>query len=229
MKRLPAKKLALCPPETRKRVGRRQRRSEETCARIYQAALALFAERGFNATTIEAITDAADVGKGTFFNYFASKEHVLLMFRDQRIDIIQTFVDEHLDSTTPLADLVLQLALSLTHEFCTNATLFQSFIATALTTDTVKNRMAEGLEKGRRLLSDLFAQRQRIGEIRTDLQPEAIAHTFQRTIFGTMVVWAINPVTSGEDGIRTAMEIFISGIRATPGTVAEKNRQEESS
>jgi len=37
----------------------------------------LFRERGFHNTTVEDITNAADVGKGTFFNYFPSKEHIL--------------------------------------------------------------------------------------------------------------------------------------------------------
>ena len=39
--------------------------------------MALFAKRGILNTTVEDITEAADVGKGTFFNYFPSKEHVL--------------------------------------------------------------------------------------------------------------------------------------------------------
>jgi TetR/AcrR family transcriptional regulator, cholesterol catabolism regulator len=41
--------------------------------RILDAAAALMAERGYAATTMEDIADAADVSKGTVFNYFASK------------------------------------------------------------------------------------------------------------------------------------------------------------
>src|ERR1700704_2813542 len=58
-------------------MGRRERRSCETRERIFRAAMDLFRDHGFQKTTVEDITDAADVGKGTFFNYFPSKEHVL--------------------------------------------------------------------------------------------------------------------------------------------------------
>ena len=58
-------------------MGRRQRRAAETRLRLFRCALQLFAERGFPNVTVEDITEAADVGKGTFFNYFESKDHVL--------------------------------------------------------------------------------------------------------------------------------------------------------
>src|SRR5215472_4056515 len=60
-----------------KGMGRRERKAAETRLRLFRCALQLFAERGFPNVTVEDITEAADVGKGTFFNYFESKDHVL--------------------------------------------------------------------------------------------------------------------------------------------------------
>ncbi len=37
-------------------------------------------ERGFDALTVEAIADAADVGKGTIYNYFQTKEDIVVAF-----------------------------------------------------------------------------------------------------------------------------------------------------
>lgn len=67
--------------------GRRERKKLATRAALEEAALRLFAERGYEATTIEDITEAADVSLRTFFRYFASKEDVLLA--EQLDDLIR--------------------------------------------------------------------------------------------------------------------------------------------
>ena len=64
-------------PETRQ-----DRRSRRTRAALYRAALRLFEERGFDATTVGDITAAADAGKGTFFHHFPTKDHVLVAYWD---------------------------------------------------------------------------------------------------------------------------------------------------
>jgi AcrR family transcriptional regulator len=62
------------PAEEREPRGARRKR--ETRYRLLRAAFELMAERGADAVTINEITDAADVGFGSFYNHFASKEAV---------------------------------------------------------------------------------------------------------------------------------------------------------
>ncbi|PKA44306.1 TetR/AcrR family transcriptional regulator [Rhizobium sullae] len=62
--------------------GRRERKRRQTRERIEQAAMTLFLERGFDATTIEDITESADVSKRSFFDYFPSKEEVVFAWQD---------------------------------------------------------------------------------------------------------------------------------------------------
>ena len=52
------------------------RRKRETRTRLLEAALRLMAEKGMKSVAINDITEAADVGSGSFYNHFESKEEI---------------------------------------------------------------------------------------------------------------------------------------------------------
>jgi len=69
-----AQKLADPAFSTQGRQPRGARRKRETRIRLLDAALRLLAEKGMKSVTINDITEAADVGSGSFYNHFESKE-----------------------------------------------------------------------------------------------------------------------------------------------------------
>ncbi len=66
--------------------SRWDRRKERTRRRLLASAEQLFRTRGFDETTVEEIAAAADVAKGTFFNYFENKASLLGALLYTRMD-----------------------------------------------------------------------------------------------------------------------------------------------
>src|SRR5919204_2025334 len=69
--------------------SRRTRRRNATKERLFRTALQLFAKKGYVNTRVEEITAAADVAKGTFFNYFPTKEHLLFALSEHQQEVVR--------------------------------------------------------------------------------------------------------------------------------------------
>ena len=62
------------------KTGLRERKRIDTRARILESAVQLFHMRGIEAVTVDEIAEAANVGKGTVYNYFGAKEDIVVAF-----------------------------------------------------------------------------------------------------------------------------------------------------
>ncbi len=82
--------------------GLRERNKLRRREQITQAALALFAERGFDGATIDDIAATADVSRRTFFRYFARKEDVILDWKRQMADELRAAIDARPATEPPL-------------------------------------------------------------------------------------------------------------------------------
>src|SRR4051812_41567616 len=100
---------------TRSGVELREQRRERNAREIQQTAISLFAERGYDAVTVEDIAREAGISERTFFRYFASKDHLLVAEAGRRIEVIHESLvgqPEDLDAWRALRNAVLDQSAS---------------------------------------------------------------------------------------------------------------------
>src|SRR4051812_31592001 len=74
-------------------MGLREQKKQQTRAALVDAAAHLFAEQGYDKTTVADIAAAANVSTRTFFAYFPAKEDVLFAGTDQRLQALAEAFD----------------------------------------------------------------------------------------------------------------------------------------
>ena len=192
--------------------NRRERRSLELRERLIRAALDLFAKQGFAETTVEDITNAADVGKGTFFNYFPSKDHILLAFAEMQLEQLRLAVEEARHASVPLLQFVRSLLVRMTAEPARNPDLIRGVLLAFLGNSEVRQAMRDLHVHVLDLHTQMVQIGQERGEVRTDLPAAEIALVFRQAIFGTLLIWSLYGDASLESRLDTAFKIIWSGL-----------------
>lgn len=171
--------------------SRRQRRSAELRERLFRSALQLFACKGYAETTVEDITESADVGKGTFFNYFPSKEHILMAFGEMQLAKLESVIRDARVSNQPMYEVLRSLVMRMTEEPIRNPAIVRALLQANLSSVPVRGEMLRIHDRNRVLMGQLIRHGQERGEIRADMPAEEIAQVWRQTIFGTLMFWSL--------------------------------------
>jgi AcrR family transcriptional regulator len=199
-------------PAAAESTDRRTRRSAETRERLFAAAVRLFAEKGFAETTVEDITNAADVGKGTFFNYFPSKEHILIAFSDMQLGKLERFVEAARISKEPMRAFFRTMSRQMTSEPAKKPDFMRALLQANLSSLSVRNMMRERNGRGENLLSQLVQIGQERGEFRRDVSALEMARVFRQMTFGTVLLWSVYGDDSLAERIERAIDILWTGF-----------------
>src|SRR5215470_2958805 len=199
--------------------ARRQRRSAEIRERLFRSALALFGTKGFAETTVEDITEAADVGKGTFFNYFPSKDHILLAFGEMQLAKLEAAIETARRTKEPLPAFLRSLGTRMTQEPTRNPAIIRALLQAYLSTTPVRRAMMDLQRRIQALHTQIIQLGQERGEIRSDLPAAEIAHVFRQTIFGTLLIWSLYGDETLHTRIDSAFDVLWSGMAPREGTL----------
>lgn len=167
-----------------KQLSRRERKKRETRQSLMEAALRLFGENGYDATTVKDITDAANVAKGTFFNYFQTKEAVLPAIAARRLEQLEeALTPERGAPASPVARIKLALRLVAEDPLC------EQQLAQRLFAAIMRHRERNPGHALRDLLAEQVRQGQAAGEIRDDLDPLYLASVIRSLFFQQLAIW----------------------------------------
>ncbi|MGB2807328.1 MAG: TetR/AcrR family transcriptional regulator [Sedimentisphaerales bacterium] len=118
-----------------------QKRARRTRRKLKKAALDVFAEKSVDAATVEEITDKADVGKGTLYQYFADKEEVVLTLVEDAVTHLIEAIRSY-ESAPKTLEEMLEHLLNAHYRFSVEAReefllLFQGKLLLRLESDTL--------------------------------------------------------------------------------------------
>lgn len=89
--------------EQKRKDGLREHKRRETHRRLTETGLKLFAENGYEATTLDAIAEASGIARRTFFHYFRSKEEIILAWQSAMPDRLRAEILKQGVVASPIA------------------------------------------------------------------------------------------------------------------------------
>lgn len=185
-----------------------QRRRVATRQRIVEVAVELFESQGFDATTVDQITEAADIGKGTFFTHFPTKEGVFSFLSEHVLEMMLGADDPSL----PADEQVRASFAAAAEWFGDNEVIARMMVLARLRS---VGKVAASAERGR--LFEFFAECAQRGVVSgqwRDVPVQQITHGLAACYFSSVALWALEPESPGLGEVFDAqLDLLLTGIR----------------
>jgi len=194
-----------------KDTGRRERKAAETKLKLFRCALQLFADRGFPNVTVEDITEAADVGKGTFFNYFKGKDHVLSVMADIQLGKVRDALEQAESGKRTIHAVLHDLFRRVSEEPGRSPELARTLLTSFLSSG-IREELAQNMADGRRMVGRIIELGQERREVDPKLKPEPVAFQLQQAFLGTLLLWSLRAEPKLHTAIETSFQHFWRAI-----------------
>jgi AcrR family transcriptional regulator len=199
--------------------SRRERKKVAVRSRIISTAVGLFSAHGIRDVTVEQIAETADVGKGTIYNYFATKEDIVVAFMVDCERAVQAKLDRFTSSKRRLDAILTDFVRSQFELKAPHHHFIRVFLAEMFSnTEQFLPYIVELQKVIDPPLEKLFRKLQDRGMIRADLSVSDLIMSFKTMHMGLTALWAIEgpPFRATEDVLKAQMKMFCEGIRSTP-------------
>jgi TetR/AcrR family fatty acid metabolism transcriptional regulator len=178
--------------------GGADRRAGDKHERILNAAVRVFAKKGFHATRVAEIAKAAGVADGTIYLYFQSKDDVLVSLFEDRVERLLTYMREELPKCpTAAAKLrrVFELQLGLLEGERELAEVMTVILrqSNKLMREYAAPKFNAYLES----VAKVVAEGQSAGEFRQDVSPSLVSRAISGALDGVALTWALGKADRG--------------------------------
>lgn len=200
-------------------MGRREWKKLQSKNTILVAAVKNFAEKGVRETSIADIMGEAELGIGTFYNYFESKESLLRCLLAKIIDDARREAEKRRQSKEPapvILEAVLLMASGLFEENRFLLPLFLSAADRSIVPGKKSDETVNLVLGFRSLLSDVIVYGQERAEFRRDMAAE-MATELIHSIFQSASFSAL-PFSLSEN-VRMKIHLLLSGIEPRSKTI----------
>lgn len=199
-------------------LSKRKLQARETRKRILESALSLFREKGFDQVSIDEITSAAGVSKGSFYTYFQTKSDIIIEEFRLIDDYYQKKESAIMRSPEAVSRLIAftKYQLDYIHKnlgFRTLSILYINQMSAFYDQKILANRERMLV----RLVSKIIADGQASGHIRQG-DPIELAEWMNRCMRGFFLDWAISKgsLDIRKDGMRFFSEFVLPALIAHP-------------
>jgi mycofactocin system transcriptional regulator len=170
--------------------GHPGRRRATSHAELEQAAFALFAVRGFDATTVDEIAAAAGIGRRTFFRYFPSKNDIPWGAFEVELERMRVRL-KACPPEIPLADAIRVALIDFNRVTPAQVPLHRRRMELILRVPTLLAHSTLRFTAWREVVAEFVAER--TGRRQDDLAPQAIAHAVLGVAIAAYEHWLDDP------------------------------------
>ncbi|MWA01579.1 TetR family transcriptional regulator [Actinomadura sp. LD22] len=210
----------------------RERKKERARQEIYDAALALLAERPYEQVSVDDICERAQVGRASFFRFYGTKAGLLTEFNRRLTDLARTAIDQHPSSTQseeedgrkderPGAIEQLGILQRTLAAYWASAGPGPRALALAFITEGSITMLTDSPgaihEDLFRLVADIIEHGQTTGELSTRLTPAFAAWLLVTTLAAATCTWLTGQTTTDLHHLTgAALETLLTGLSLAP-------------